>query len=204
MSRRNPPQRVRIIGGRWRRTPLPVVEAAGLRPTPDRVRETVFNWLGQDLHGLRCADLFAGTGALGLEAASRGALHVWLAETAPAAQRALAEIIDRLDASALVDLHRGDANSLLRRLDAQGVRLDVVFLDPPFHQGALDAVMPGLRGVLADPAIVYVESERPITDTDLVGWFGSDARIVRQGSAGQVHYHLLRKEAADDRPREPT
>ncbi len=195
MTRGQPAQRVRIIGGQWRRTPLPVVDAPGLRPTPDRVRETLFNWLGQDLDGVACADLFAGTGALGLEAASRGAREVWMAETHPGAQRALAGLIERLRATDTVRLHRGDALSLLDRLTAQRVRLDLVFLDPPFHQGCLETVVPRLAPLLADTAWVYIESESPLTEARCQAWLGSGARLVRQAGAGQVHYHLLRIES---------
>ncbi|MBP8308945.1 MAG: 16S rRNA (guanine(966)-N(2))-methyltransferase RsmD [Burkholderiaceae bacterium] len=184
--------RVRIIGGQWRRTPLAVVDAAGLRPTPDRVRETLFNWLGNDLSGLVCLDLYAGTGALGLEAASRGAATVWLADTEPRVQLALQAIIERLKAGDRVQLYRGDARDLLARLAQQGVRADVVFIDPPFRQGVLDAVMPALAPVLAREAWVYVETEAPLAAEQVVRWCGPDAQIVRQASAGQVHYHLLR------------
>ncbi|MEI8302062.1 MAG: 16S rRNA (guanine(966)-N(2))-methyltransferase RsmD [Burkholderiales bacterium] len=186
------PQRVRLIGGRWRRSLLPVVDAPGLRPTPDRVRETLFNWLGQDLTGLVCADLFAGTGALGLEAASRGAAAVHLAETAPAARRALQAAIDRLGAAEQVRLHGSDALGLLQRLRAAGERLDLVFVDPPFHQGLLASVLPALAPLL-NPASawVYVESEAALDDAQVRAWLGPDARIARQATAGQVHYHLL-------------
>ena len=184
--------RVRIIGGQWRRTPLTVVDAAGLRPTPDRVRETLFNWLGNDLSGLVCVDLYAGTGALGLEAASRGAARVWLAETEPRVQRELQAVIERLKAADRVQLHRGDARGLLSRLAMQGVRADIVFVDPPFRQGLLDAVMPALAPVLAREAWIYVETEAPLTDGQLANWCSGPAQIVRQASAGQVHYHLLR------------
>ena len=183
---------VRIIGGQWRRTPLTVVDSAGLRPTPDRVRETLFNWLGNDLSGLVCLDLYAGTGALGLEAASRGAAAVWLADTEPRAQLALQAIIERLKAADRVRLHRGDARGLLARLAMQGVRADVVFIDPPFRQGELDAVMPALAPVLAREAWVYVETEAPLAADQVLRWCGTQAQIVRQASAGQVHYHLLR------------
>ena len=184
--------RVRIIGGQWRRTPLTVVDAAGLRPTPDRVRETLFNWLGNDLSGLVCVDLYAGTGALGLEAASRGAARVWLADTEPRVQRELQAVIERLKATDRVQLHRGDARGLLSRLAMQGVRADLVFVDPPFRQGLLDAVMPALAPVLAPEAWVYVETEAPLTAGQLANWCSGQVQIVRQASAGQVHYHLLR------------
>jgi len=184
--------RVRIIGGQWRRTPLTVVDATGLRPTPDRVRETLFNWLGNDLSGLVCLDLYAGTGALGLEAASRGAARVWLADTAPRVQRELQAVIERLKAADRVQLHRGEARGLLSRLALQGVRADIVFVDPPFRQGLLDAVMPALAPVLAPQAWIYVETEAPLTAGQVANWCSGQVEIIRQASAGQVHYHLLR------------
>lgn len=196
------PHRVRIIGGDWRRTPLPVVDAPGLRPTPDRVRETLFNWLGQRLDGLRCIDPFAGTGALGLEAASRGAALTHLAETQPAARRALQALIDRLDAAGRVHLHAGDAESLIARLRARGERLDLAFVDPPFRQGLLDAVMPALAGVLAPGARIYVEAEAEVTPQQARDWLGPDAVVLRQARAGQVHYHLLALATAPDGPQE--
>ena len=123
-----PPGEVRIIGGQYKRSKLPVATRPGLRPTPDRVRETLFNWLGQDLTGWRCADAFAGTGVLGFEAASRGALDVVLCEQDAA-------LVDKLKASQVklkagaVRVERGDGVSLLRRISAGSLQL--VFLDPP-------------------------------------------------------------------------
>ncbi len=196
------PQRVRIIGGRWRRTPLPVASASGLRPTPDRVRETLFNWLGHDLSGLVCVDLFAGTGALGLEAASRGAAAVWLAETDARAFAALQAVIERLQAADRVHLPRGDARQLLARLASQGVRADLVFIDPPFHQDTLSAVMPALAPVLAARAWVYVEAETTLDEATVRRWCGPGASILRQARAGQVHYHLLQIDSAPAGPQE--
>lgn len=190
--------RVRIIGGRWRRTPLAVVDAPGLRPTPDRVRETLFNWLGQDLTGLVCVDLFAGSGALGLEAASRGAARVHLAETHPAARQALQAVITRLQASAVAHLHAGDAAGLLARLRERGERIDIAFVDPPFRQGVLETVMPLLPTVLAPGARIHLESEAPLEAAQVHRWLGPGARVLRQARAGQVHYHLLALEPAPD------
>jgi 16S rRNA (guanine(966)-N(2))-methyltransferase RsmD len=123
------PQEVRIIGGQWKRTPLPVATLPGLRPTPARVRETVFNWLGQDLSGLRCLDAFAGTGALGLEAASRGAAEVLLVESDAQLVKALGAVKSKLKADT-VRVERGDGVAALQQ--RRGQALDVVFLDPPF------------------------------------------------------------------------
>src|SRR3954471_2992124 len=127
--RRSLPNQVRIIGGQWKRTLLPVADRPRLRPTPDRVRETLFNWLGQDLGGWRCVDAFAGTGALGLEAASRGAADVLLVESEGALVDQLRAVIQRLAADQ-VRVQRGNALSVLATLPPASV--DLVFLDPPF------------------------------------------------------------------------
>src|SRR5688572_17648184 len=119
---------VRIIGGQWKRTKLPVPDKPGLRPTPDRVRETLFNWLGQDLTGWRCVDVFAGTGALGFEAASRGATEVLLCEQDPGLVLRLKALQTQLQAG-MVRIERGDGVGLLRRLPAASMQL--VLLDPP-------------------------------------------------------------------------
>src|SRR6185295_11106751 len=126
--RRSLPNQVRIIGGHWKRTRLDVPDRPGLRPTPDRVRETLFNWLGQDLAGWRCVDAFAGTGALGLEAASRGAADVLLVEADAGLVDALRAVVKRLEA-ANVRVQRGNALTVLAGLPAGSV--DLVFLDPP-------------------------------------------------------------------------
>src|SRR4051794_16716460 len=127
-GRAAPAREVRIIGGQWKRTKLPVPDKPGLRPTPDRVRETLFNWLGQDLSGWRCIDVFAGTGALGFEAASRGAAQVLLVEHDPKLAELLRETQRKLQASA-VKVQRGDGVSLLAA--APPGSFDLVFLDPP-------------------------------------------------------------------------
>ena len=183
---------VRIVGGRWKRTPLPVPEVEGLRPTPDRVRETLFNWLGQELAGRTCLDLFAGTGALGLEAASRGAAAVWLVESDRRAARAIAGVLERLDASAAVRLVAGDALAALAKARESGTRFDLVFLDPPFGRGWLDRVLPALSGVLARGARVYVESDARLAQADVDRMLGPGWEILRADRAGQVFYHLLR------------
>jgi len=174
--------RVRIIGGAWRSRLLAFPPRPELRPTPDRVRETVFNWLGQDLTGRNCLDLFAGSGALGFEAASRGARRVVMVEHDAATFRALEASRNALDASA-VELKRADALEFLRS-DA-GV-YDVVFLDPPFKADYWPRLAPLLLARLAPGALVYHESATP---PDLPpGW-----EIWRQGQAGQVGYRLLKR-----------
>ncbi|MDB5894809.1 MAG: rRNA ((966)-N(2))-methyltransferase RsmD, partial [Rhodoferax sp.] len=138
--RRNtpPPGEIRLIGGQWKRTKLPVADKPGLRPTPDRVRETLFNWLGQDLTGWRCADAFAGTGALGFEAASRGAAEVVLVEQDGILVSQLMAVQKKLAATA-VQVRRADGVGALRQLAAGSQ--DVVFLDPPFEADVYDAAL---------------------------------------------------------------
>jgi len=182
--------RIRIVGGRWKRTPLTVPDVEGLRPTPDRVRETLFNWLGGDVSGLACLDLFAGTGALGLEAASRGAADVLLVEGDRRAARAISSTLERLDARG-VTLRVGDALAALAHAQREGRRFDLVFLDPPFGRGWLDEVLPRLAGVTAPGARVYVESDAQIRQADVERLLGPGWQVVRSGRAGQVFYHLL-------------
>ncbi|GAA4416104.1 16S rRNA (guanine(966)-N(2))-methyltransferase RsmD [Quisquiliibacterium transsilvanicum] len=184
------PHRVRIVGGAWKRTPLQVPEVEGLRPTPDRVRETLFNWLGGDLAGASCLDLFAGTGALGLEAASRGAATVWLVEKDRRAQAAIRATIARLGA-AQVSLLPGDALAALDRARREGLRFDLVLLDPPFGAGWLERVLPLLPPVLSEQAAIYVESGEALTEDVLGRLLGPGFRIARAGRAGQVFYHLV-------------
>ncbi len=178
---------VRIIGGRWKRTPLLVPDIEGLRPTPDRVRETVFNWLGQKLDGKRCLDLFAGTGALGFEAASRGAARVVSVEPARAAAAAIRQTIAKLDAR-MIELHQADAMAVLGALERANERFDLVFLDPPFRAGWLDRVLPLVVPLLAPEGAIYAESESALDVSQLAT---QGLHLEREGSAGQVHYHLL-------------
>lgn len=179
---------VRIIGGEWRRRLLKFPDSQGLRPTPDRVRETLFNWLGQTLDGRTCLDLFAGSGALGFEAASRHAERVTLIEQAPPVQAALAANARLLGAENL-ELIRGDALKFAASAAAQGRRFDVIFVDPPFRQGWLARLRPLLPPLLTDDGALYLEAEHPLdTEEDWQGW-----EVVRHNKAGQVHCHLLRK-----------
>jgi 16S rRNA (guanine(966)-N(2))-methyltransferase RsmD len=173
--------RVRIVGGQWRSRLIRFPDVPGLRPTPDRVRETVFNWLGQDLTGKRCLDLFAGSGVLGLEAASRGAREVVMVERDAKACRALQENLELLGA-APVRLVRADA---LEFLASDAGLYDVVFLDPPYAMGDRDRVLERVRPRLAPGALVYVEA--PQATQPPAGW---DA--FRSARAGVVHYQLLR------------
>jgi 16S rRNA (guanine(966)-N(2))-methyltransferase RsmD len=186
----NAPQEVRIIGGQWKRSKLPVSDRPGLRPTPARVRETLFNWLGQDLSGLRCLDAFAGTGALGLEAASRGALEVVLVEQDPGLVHQLSATKTRLKADA-VRVERGDGVAALRQRSGQG--LDVVFLDPPFgddgNEPLYQAALQAARQTLRDDGLIYLEAPRAWSDDELARL---GLQLHRQGKAGAVAFHLLR------------
>ena len=179
---------VRIIGGRWKRSLLPVPAIEGLRPTPDRVRETVFNWLGQDLEGWTCIDLFAGTGVLGFEAASRGAARVTLVERHPVLVRSLDEAKARLDAQAITVV-RADVPAWLR--SAPAAPQDLVLLDPPYHQGWLARLLPLLRPWLLPAGRIYVESEFPLTRDWLASNGAAAFEVLRAAKAGHVHYHLL-------------
>ncbi len=185
----NAPQEVRLIGGQWKRTPLPVATVAGLRPTPARVRETLFNWLGQDMTGLRCLDAFAGTGALGLEAASRGAAEVVLVENDLQLVRNLQALKTRLKAGT-VRIERGDGVAALQQRRGQG--LDVVFLDPPFgddgNPALFEAALKAARQALREDGLIYLEAPRA-WGADELAQLG--LQIHRQGKAGLVSYHLL-------------
>ncbi|MES2188384.1 MAG: 16S rRNA (guanine(966)-N(2))-methyltransferase RsmD [Pseudomonadota bacterium] len=176
---------VRIIGGAWKRTPLPVPALPGLRPTPARVRETLFNWLGQDLTGWRCLDAFAGTGALGLEAASRGAAVVLLCEQDVRLVAALRKAREKLGASA-VEVRRGDGIAALR--EPVSAPWDLVLLDPPFDAGLFDPALQAVGKVLAADGRVYLEAPEAWTDERLAG-FG--LRVERHLRAGAVFAHLL-------------
>ena len=179
--------KVRIVGGTHRSRLIEVPDAIGLRPTPDRVRETLFNWLGQELDGLRCLDLFAGSGALGFEAASRGAAAVTMVESAPKVLAHLRATQDKL-AFPNLKLVAGDA---LKFLATTPETFDVVFLDPPYRQGWLDRLAPPLTRVLAPGARVYLEAEEPVAT------FAS-LPCLKQGKAGQVHYRLFADPSAGE------
>ncbi|MDB5811440.1 MAG: rsmD [Betaproteobacteria bacterium] len=172
---------VRIIGGEWRSRLINFESRADLRPTPDRVRETLFNWLGQDLTGKSCLDLFAGSGALGFEAASRGAQRVVMIESDPVAWRALQDNVARLKARS-IELKRADALEFLRADDGC---YDVVFLDPPFRANYLEQVLPLLNRHLKSASLVHVEA--PAAPDLPPGW-----QIWRDGRAGAVTHQLLK------------
>jgi 16S rRNA (guanine(966)-N(2))-methyltransferase RsmD len=194
-----PPQHVRIIGGAWKRTQLPVLDALGLRPTPDRVRETVFNWIshqwGNDWSGASVLDLFAGSGALGFEAASRGAQSVLMVDTHTPVIRQLETIKEKLHADA-VTLQRADALASAQSLALRGQRFDLIFLDPPYQQDFLARTLPLCAQLLNADGLVYVESGSPLPTADagegdtpdwLAPW-----EAIRADKAGIVFYHLLK------------
>ena len=176
---------VRIIGGHWKRTRLAVPVLPGLRPTPDRVRETLFNWLGQDLTGWRCFDTFAGTGALGLEAASRGAASVLLVEQDAALAARLQQHVQRLQAQA-VQVRRGDGLAQLRQCPAAS--LDLVFIDPPFGSTLFQSALQAAAQALAPQGRIYLEAPQAWDDAALAPL---GLTVLRHLRAGMVHAHLL-------------
>lgn len=186
---RTRPGEVRIVGGQWKRTPLPVPVKPGLRPTPARVRETLFNWLGQDLAGWRCMDVFAGSGALGFEAASRGALQVLLVEQDKALATALERLRERLPAPAVRVVHGDGLTQLAQCAPAS---LDLVLLDPPFDAPLFQPALRLAQQALAPSGWVYLEAPHVWSEADLqpLGW-----RVHRHLKAGAVHAHLLRAHA---------
>ncbi|CAG0927266.1 MAG: Ribosomal RNA small subunit methyltransferase D [Rhodocyclaceae bacterium] len=177
--------RVRIVGGEWRRRFIAFHAAPGLRPTPDAVRETLFNWLGQDLTGLACLDLFAGSGVLGFEAASRGAAHVTLVERDARAFATLEDNAAVLGPARLEPV-RADAVKFLGRATR---RYDLLFLDPPYRQGWIERIAPRLEPVLNPAARIYAEAEHPV---ERIGAW----EAVRSGKTGQVYYQLLERSQA--------
>jgi 16S rRNA (guanine(966)-N(2))-methyltransferase RsmD len=176
---------VRIIGGQWRRTKLPVALKPGLRPTPDRVRETLFNWLGQSLFGWRCVDPFAGTGALGLEAASRDAAHVLLCEVDSALIAQLNNQVVRLKATT-VHVQRSDGVACLKQLMPSSV--DLVFLDPPFDSALFEPSLQAAAKAVKSEGWVYLEAPVVWTDEALAPFGLMQHRHLK---AGAVHAHLL-------------
>ena len=184
-SHRAAPHKVRIIGGRFKRTPLPVLDLPGLRPTPDRVRETLFNWLGHlwsgEFAGKTVLDAFAGSGALGFEAASRGVAQAVLIEADRRAAASLQALQTRLGADN-VSIVTGNAQACLAR---ESRRFDLVLLDPPFGQDWLARILPSALQVLTDEGMLYIEADGPLTPPP-------GTELLRQDKAGSVHFHLLR------------
>jgi len=177
---------VRIIGGNWRSRRIGFPDRPGLRPTPDRVRETLFNWLGQDLSGYRCLDLYAGSGVLGLEALSRGASHVTLIDRDAVVAQALKNSAEALNASGF-RIICSDALKFLHQA-ATRERYDLIFLDPPFSDGTPDQVLAALPDVLAPGGRIFLEGagRRGMQPP----WF-----VEKDGRAGKVFFQLLRRES---------
>ena len=173
---------VRIIGGEHRRRILHFPDLAGLRPTPDRVRETLFNWLGQELTGMSCLDAFAGSGALGFEAASRHAARVVMLESSRRAFEAL-KLNRRLLKSDKVEIQQAEALAWMR---ATAERFDVIFLDPPFASGLQEQALPLAIGLLKPEGWIYLEqADRVVAPEGFI--------IHREGRAGQSRFALLRR-----------
>jgi len=181
---------VRIIGGLWKRTKLKVADKPGLRPTPDRVRETLFNWLGQDLSGMRCLDAFAGTGALGFEAASRGAQDVVLVEQDSALIEQLKRTQTQLSAHH-VQVQRGDGVAALRQVAP--LSQHVIFLDPPFDSALAEPALVAAARAVAPQGLIYLEGPRAL-NADQLAPLG--LVLHRHLKAGAVHAHLLRAATA--------
>jgi len=197
-------KQVRIIGGSWKRTPLPVLDALGLRPTPDRVRETVFNWLNHLLDNWsqsQVLDLFAGSGALGFEAASRGAGAVTMIDANTGVVRQLDAIKEKLKA-ANVTVVRADALAAAQSLALRGQRFDVIFLDPPYGLNLLERALPLCQALVKEGGLIYAEAEVPLKEEEeeegegkaVPDWL-APWEVVRADKAGLVHFHLLQLRA---------
>jgi 16S rRNA (guanine966-N2)-methyltransferase len=185
MKTASPSREVRIIGGQWKRSKLPVADKPGLRPTPDRVRETLFNWLGQDLDGWRVLDAFAGSGALGFEAASRGASEVLLVERDAQLCRSLNSSRVRLKAD-LLRVECADALAWMAR--SAPSRFELVLLDPPFQQDLFDAALRAAAPLVVPGGFIYLEAPETMNPPPELG-----LGLKRSGRAGAVHYHLLQR-----------
>ncbi len=185
-NKKSRPGRLRIVAGKWRSRLLDIAEVPGLRPTSERVRETLFNWLAPSIQGARCLDLFAGTGALGFEAMSRGATEVVFVENSRRAIKAIEKSTKILDAAGVV-VHCGDATEYLR--DARPASFDIIFLDPPFADDSLEALCRQIddRGILAPGGRIYLEQDRAKPETELPDRW----RILRNKTAGNVRYMLV-------------
>lgn len=176
---------VRIGGGTWRSRLIKFSDSEGLRPTPDRVRQTLFNWLGQDLTGKTCLDLFAGTAVLGFEALSRNAKSALIIEKTPTVYKTILENKAMLKADNAQVLNLDALTFLGKNQQA----FDVIFLDPPYGQGWLAQVLPLLPTHLNADGVVYAEAEYELKGADMLGetW-----QMIKQSKAGNVYYHLLK------------
>ena len=177
---------IRINAGVWRSRLLKFPDVEGLRPTPERVRQTVFNWLGQDLTGKNCLDLFAGTGAFGFEALSRNAKSVVMVENSMAAYKSLFQNQALLNAQNC-QIHHTDALNFLSQhaLNPDAQKMDIIFCDPPYNKDWLNKLLPVLSQHLSADGILYLEAEYEVQDSD--AW-----QVIKQNKAGNVYYHLLK------------
>lgn len=182
-----PPGQVRIIAGSLRGSKLPVPVLAGLRPSSDRVRETLFNWLQNEVSGRRVVDLFAGSGALGFEAASRGATEVWMLERDPRQAQSLADSARRLKTE---NVHVLCADAMRWLAQPPAGSFDLAFLDPPFSAGLWDAAAESVQPLLADRAWVYVEIAATASFTAPAGW-----TLHREGKTREVRHQLFRTQS---------
>ena len=180
---------LRIIGGEWRSRKLPFVDAPGLRPTPDRIRETLFNWLQGSIHGANCLDMFAGSGALGFEALSRGAKGVIFIEKNPACAAQIKDNLALLNVEAQVI--QSDALSFLNLIENPNKPLDLIFLDPPYRQGLIEKSLNYLRNenLIDKDSLIYLEHEAE----ESFNWDDFGLQVLKQAKAGQVHSFLLKK-----------
>ncbi len=175
---------IRINAGVWRSRVLKFTDVEGLRPTPERVRQTVFNWLGQDLTGKTCLDLFAGTGAFGFEALSRNAKNVVMVENSGLAYQTLLQNQQLLTAKNSQILRQ----DVLTFLSQSTQQFEVIFCDPPYHKAWLNKILPLLNQHLSPNGLVYIEAEFALETSELLnGW-----QLIKQNKAGNVYYHLLK------------
>ena len=181
---------VRIVGGHWRGTRLPVADMDGLRPSSDRVRETLFNWLLPMLPGARVLDLFAGSGALGLEALSRGAASATLVERDAALARSLRDVVARLPGGDRAQIVQADALAGLPRAAGEGRHYDIAFLDPPFAGDLWQQALVGVPPLMAEDAWLYVEAPLQADIAMPVDW-----HLHREGATREVAYRLWRRGA---------
>ena len=171
---------VKIIGGKWKRKNISFVDAPSLRPTPSRVRETLFNWLDQDLTGKVCLDLFSGSGVIGFESLSRGALSVVMVEKSPQVYKMIQENKKLLQAEK-AQVHFMDALMFLQK---NNIKFDIIFCDPPFNEGWEDKLFPQLVNHLAKDGLIYFESESALKEHD-------EFNVFKKRKAGNVFYHLV-------------
>ena len=180
---------LRIIGGDWRSRKLPFIDALGLRPTPDRIRETLFNWLQGRVHGAKCIDMFAGSGALGFEALSRGAAEVIFVEKNPACAKQLIQNLNLLK----TEMHvvQSDALSFLNKIQKPNQAFDLVFLDPPYRQGLIEKALSYLshEKLIDEHTLIYLEHE----SDEQFNWHDFGLEILKEAKAGQVQSYLLKK-----------